>query len=129
MSGPARATGSPPLAEDGRRLGLGRPRACRSVERGLLLAAFAAYLSLAYVFREFVIDDTFITFRYAENFAGGGALSFNRDDADPVEGYTSFSWVLLSAAAIRIGLDPLSTARIVSIASGIGALILLRRIA
>ncbi|RPJ42505.1 MAG: hypothetical protein EHM19_10330, partial [Candidatus Latescibacterota bacterium] len=110
-------------------IGFGRPRASGLAEAVLLLAALSAYLALVFVFRDFVIDDTYIAFRYAENFARGGALSFNPDDRDPVEGCTSFSWVLLSAAAIRAGADPLPAVRIVSIASGIGALLLLHRIA
>jgi len=42
------------------------------------------------------VDDAYITFRFAENFAKGFGLSFNAG-APPVEGYTSFGQVLLMA--------------------------------
>lgn len=47
---------------------------------------------------DYVIDDAFITFRYARNLARGFGLVFN--PGDYVEGYTNFLWtVLLGAVA------------------------------
>ncbi|WP_263831203.1 hypothetical protein [Salinibacter sp.] len=44
----------------------------------------------------FTVDDAFISFRYAKNFAEGHGLVWN-PGLDPVEGYTNFSWVVLCA--------------------------------
>lgn len=91
----------------------------------LLIVPIVAYLAYCFLFHGFVIDDAYITFRYADNFAHGGAISFNPDDIDKVEGYTSFLWMALSAGAIGAGLDPLVVARTVSVACGVAALVLL----
>ena len=50
-------------------------------------------------------DDAYITFRYAENLALHGELTWNLGE-DPVEGFTSMSWVLVHAPLIALGLDP-----------------------
>ncbi len=65
------------------------------------LLALAAWHSWS---RWFLIDDAFISFRYARNLVEGHGLVFN--PGDRVEGYTSFLWTCLSAGAIRAGLDP-----------------------
>ena len=55
------------------------------------------YVGLCFVYwrriGSWVIDDAFIIFRYADNFAAGDGLVYNRGEA--VEGYTSFTWTLL----------------------------------
>ena len=48
-------------------------------------------------------DDAFVSFTYARNLARGDGLVFNR--GEHVEGYTNTLWVLLLAAAARVGLD------------------------
>jgi len=59
--------------------------------------------------KPFSSDDAFIAFRYAENAALGHGLVFNPGEA--VEGYTSFLWVILLAAAKLLGLDLPTAAR------------------
>ncbi|HYM80004.1 MAG TPA: hypothetical protein VEY91_01180 [Candidatus Limnocylindria bacterium] len=66
----------------------------------LVLAAAAAHI----VYLRFLCDDAFITFRYAQNLAGGHGFVFNLGER--VEGYTNFSWLLLCAAMIRLGVTP-----------------------
>lgn len=51
----------------------------------------------------FTVDDAYISFRYAENFANGGGLVFNQGER--VEGYTNFLWVLLLALWKKCGGD------------------------
>jgi hypothetical protein len=63
----------------------------------------------------FVLDDSYISFRYAQNLAEHGQLTWNLGE-DPVEGYTSSLWVLLNAAAIRVGLDPVVFSKVLSLA-------------
>ena len=56
------------------------------------------------------IDDAFIAFRYAANFAGGDGLVFN--PGERVEGYTCFLWVVLLAPFAALRIDPVVTSRI-----------------
>lgn len=50
------------------------------------------------------LDDAFISLRYAAHWAAGRGLCFN--PGEKVEGYSNFLQVLLEAAAIRAGVDP-----------------------
>jgi hypothetical protein len=52
-----------------------------------------------------VVDDAFISFQYARNFATGNGLVFNPGEI--VEGYTNFSWVILSALFFAWQIDPI----------------------
>lgn len=66
----------------------------------LLLIAVATAIPLLLVwirlFWGFVLDDSFIAYRYSENLATWGQLAWNFGE-DPVEGFTSFAWVLTGA--------------------------------
>ena len=73
---------------------------------GIALAILTAH---ALSFR-FVIDDAFISFRYAQNLVDGHGLVFNI--GEKVEGYSNLLYVLLSAVGIRLGVDPLLWGRI-----------------
>ncbi len=84
---------------------------------------------MLFLFRPFVIDDTYITFRYAQNLVDAGVASYNADDGAPVEGYTSFLWLVIAAVAIRANADPLVVVRVFSVFAGIGAIVLLRLLA
>ncbi|HTQ08713.1 MAG TPA: hypothetical protein VMI31_01440, partial [Fimbriimonadaceae bacterium] len=53
-------------------------------------------LSRRYVF---VLDDAFISLRYARNLVSGYGLVYN-PGLPPVEGYTNFLWVLLEACVV-----------------------------
>jgi arabinofuranosyltransferase len=59
----------------------------------LLLVALAAWLGWS-EFR-FLTDDAYITFRFAYNHLEGWGYSWNPAPFRPVEGYTSFLWLLL----------------------------------
>jgi hypothetical protein len=89
----------------------------------LLLAHLAHY---AYV----DVDDAYIAFRYARNFALGDGLLFNPGEP-PVEGYSAFLWVITLAGLARIGLEIPSSAQvlgaILSILAWIGMVLILRR--
>jgi len=49
------------------------------------------------------VDDAFISFRYAKNWANGYGPVFNTGER--VEGYTNFLWMALMALAGKMGLD------------------------
>jgi len=69
---------------------------------------------------DFVVDDAYISFRYAKHFSEGQGLVFNPGEA-PVEGYTNFLWTLLMAGAPRLGLSFVAWARALGIASALAA--------
>ena len=56
-------------------------------------------------FNRFILDDAFISFRYARNLATGVGLFWN--PGETVEGYTNFLWTILISAGIRFGVEPL----------------------
>jgi len=67
---------------------------------------------------EHLIDDAFISFRYAHNWAAGHGLSYNPGVGEPVEGFSNFLWVALLAGFERLGAVPEQVANIVSVACG-----------
>jgi hypothetical protein len=78
-------------------------------------ASFVLLLWAAVAWRyDQVVDDAFISFRYARNLARGAGLRFNPLDPSPVEGFTNLGWVLFLAPFERLGLDLPSVARAAS---------------
>ena len=51
-------------------------------------------------YRAYWLDDAYITFRYSQHFAQGMGAVYNIGER--VEGYTSFLWMLLSAAPLAV---------------------------
>jgi arabinofuranosyltransferase len=74
----------------------------------LLLALCGAHI---WLFRGFVIDDTFISFRYVDQWVHGNGLVYNIGER--VEGYSNFLWVVLLAPFALAGTDLLLAAKIV----------------
>ena len=75
-------------------VGLARAVPLRPVCLSLGLAALTAHaVYLVSVFQGIGVDDAYISFRYADNFARGAGLSFNPGEF--VEGYSNFLWVVL----------------------------------
>ena len=73
-----------------------------------------------------VVDDAYISFRYALNAARGHGLTFNVGERR-VEGYTNFLWTVMLIPVFWLGL-PVHTASIVlGILWAVGCLILLNR--
>ncbi len=69
-----------------------------------LIACILFYCILCYYISPFVPDDAYISFRYAENLAEGNGLTFNPGEK-PVESYSNFLWILITAAAFYLQLD------------------------
>lgn len=76
----------------------------------LLVACFNL---LRFQHYDYVIDDSWISFRIARNFVEHGVLTYNLDDV-PVEGMTNLSWTLISALFFYLfpKVDPVFFARI-----------------
>ncbi|MCF7809982.1 hypothetical protein K9N50_03230 [bacterium] len=60
-----------------------------------------------------LVDDAFISFRYAKNLVDGNGLVYN--PGERVEGYSNFLWVLLTAGGYLLGMQPEHTAVALSI--------------
>jgi arabinofuranosyltransferase len=76
----------------------------------LAFALLAVAVGLhAWRYWPFVTEQTLISLRYAERFANGHGLTFS--DGEPVEGYSNFLFIVLSAVAQRFGADALASAR------------------
>lgn len=65
-------------------------------------------------------EDSYITYRYAENLSRGVGLVYNPGEV--VEGFTSFAWTLLLAAVARVGLSVISVSRALSLICGLAVL-------
>ena len=65
----------------------------------LLVAALSLLLLTLGIVRNawpWIVDDAFISLRYAERFVAGDGLTWT--DGEAVEGYSNLAWVLLCAA-------------------------------
>lgn len=69
-----------------------------------------------------LVDDAFISFRYAQQFIHGNGLVFNIGER--VEGYTNFLWTMVLAAIMAIGGDPVVVAPILTLALAFVSVIL-----
>ncbi|KTC67751.1 LphB [Legionella birminghamensis] len=87
----------------------------KAIYWALLIAAlcYLFIMQLAAIW-PFTIDDMYIPLRYARHLAEGNGLLWNLNEP-PVEGYSNFSFVLLGAAAIYLGLDPVITLKIAGV--------------
>lgn len=86
---------------------------------GLALPALLCVLN-AWRMRGHTVDDAYISFRYARNFAEGLGLVYNAGER--IEGYTNFLWTVLLGLAIRLGLDPVVTAKVLGAGCGVATI-------
>ncbi len=71
-----------------------------------ILVAIPLLLVWKSIFWGWVFDDSYIAFRFSANWATGNGLTWNPGE-DPVEGFTSFAWVLIGAFVQRVfGIPP-----------------------
>ena len=68
-----------------------------------------------------VADDAFITFRFARHLASGQGIVWNVGEG-PVEGYTSFVWLLLSALFIKAGLNVILFTQLLGVLASVATL-------
>lgn len=100
----------------------------RSVSRrGLQLAGVAALASVGLVAGWsafwFLCDDSYIAFRHVSNSVLGHGYVWNPPPFRPVEGYSSFLWVVLLDVAWRLGgVEPPDSANPLSLAFSFGTL-------
>lgn len=73
---------------------------------GPLILGASLLVVLALRYWAFTIDDAFISLRYAQHLVEGKGLVFNVGER--VEGFTNFSWTLLGAGILGVGLEPIT---------------------
>ena len=79
-------------------------------------------------YRGFVLDDAYIIYRYSKHLIEGHGLTWNVGEK-PVEGYTSFLWVVANILPLSIKADPAIFSKVVSAASALLAAFLIVRTA
>ena len=101
-----------------------REKRQRSVARDLfwtpqVLMFIAVFLLLmhTYLFRNYITDDAFISFRYLENLMKGNGLVYNV--GEKVWGYTNFLWIMVLFPFTELHIDPLLQARVISVSCNI----------
>lgn len=99
--------------------------ASRFVTRLHIAVGFAVLGLHVAVLGDWMLDDAFVFFRYAENWARGLGPVFN--SGERVEGYSSFVWLALLTAAKRSGCDPVLAARVLGCAFAVATLLLVAR--
>lgn len=105
----------------------------RRIRDGDTLAGAAlCVLILAHVAYYFprVVDDVFISLRYAENLATGHGAVYN--EGERVEGYSSPAWMFLQTLGIACGFEPVTFTKVLGItcllATAFGARAVTRRL-
>ncbi|MET0385321.1 MAG: hypothetical protein ABW321_05150 [Polyangiales bacterium] len=86
----------------------------------LVLAAFCAWTF------HHTVDDAFISFRYAENFARGLGLVYN--PGERVEGYSNPLWVYLLSVPALIGISVELAAKLLGVLAALATLLLFGRV-
>jgi hypothetical protein len=89
----------------------------------VVAAALALFVVRAHYYSPWNIDDPWISYRYATNFAEGQGMLFNR--GEPVEAYSNFLWTVLAAMLIKARLSPESFMPWIGVACGAWAVFFL----
>lgn len=92
-----------------------------------LAISLAFYAALAWAWRAYTPDDTYIFLRYADNAADGRGLVFN--PGERVQGFTSPLWTLILTLAAAAGLPLLAFAKISGALLGAGCLAIAQALA
>ncbi|MBI1798821.1 MAG: hypothetical protein HYR73_03955 [Candidatus Eisenbacteria bacterium] len=85
-----------------------------------VIAACALLLVQASLYWRFTVDDAFIAFQFARNWANG--LGPIYQPGDHVEGYTCFLWISLLSLARHLGIQIELAAKVLGISSAIATL-------
>jgi arabinofuranosyltransferase len=89
----------------------------RIVALVVLMAAGAVALCVGWKEVGFVCDDAYIAFRYVANRRADRGYTWNPPPFVPVEGYTSFLWLVLLDLAWTFGVEPPAAARALGLAA------------
>lgn len=89
----------------------------------IVLAIIIAVFILHTLSLSFTQDDAYISYRYAHNYLAGEGLVFN--EAERVEGYTNFFFIILMIFLGNIGLNFILLSKIIGLVSGVGIIFIL----
>jgi len=116
---------SSPSAAESRLAGGGaQPRSLhpRLAAMGFVFAALVVFFALCRLFWPlFTVDDSYITLRYARNFAQGFGPTFNPGEP-PVEGYTTFLWMVVLTIPHLLQIDAVAFAKAAGVAAMLACL-------
>lgn len=90
----------------------------------VLFAALILCVACSFFMMDYVPDDSYISFRYAENLADGHGMRFNQGE-QPVEGYSNFLWILVCALVYILNFDLPSTMPVIGVLISVFSLTLL----
>ncbi len=90
----------------------------------VLFAALILCVACSFFMMDYVPDDSYISFRYAENLADGHGMTFNQGE-QPVEGYSNFLWILVCALVYILNFDLPSSMPVVGVLISVFSLTLL----
>lgn len=99
----------------------------RVLHLGVQGAAVLLFGFYAWRYAGFLIDDAYISLRYARNWVDGHGLVFNPGEV--VEGYTNFLWTVLGAAALWLGRSGMLVWQVLSALSTVAILVAVARVA
>ncbi|HKQ57338.1 MAG TPA: hypothetical protein VJY35_05685, partial [Candidatus Eisenbacteria bacterium] len=99
----------------------GALRALPTPGRVAFAVACLALLAGAWVFRGHVVDDAYISYRYAEHVASGLGYVFN--PGEPVEGASNLLWVLVLAGFHALGLHALPVSQVLGTLAALATLL------
>jgi hypothetical protein len=88
-------------------------------------AGMVFYTALVLLFWNYTVDDSYISYRYAENLAAGRGLTFN--PGERVEGYSNLLWILLLCLPARLGFSPVGASKALGLVSGWALLLFIHR--
>lgn len=91
-----------------------------------LLLIYICYLFFALTYFDWIVDDLYIYFRYASNFANGKGIVFN--DGDHVEGISGLLWMFVLSLYSYSGLSPEFSAKLTGLLSVIFQIFIIFRI-
>ena len=95
----------------------------KKLNLSFLFLALIIFSINIYDIKNFIVDDTFIGARYADNLASGYGFSWNYDNHH-VFGFSNYLSIVLIALGIKFGFDPVILSKIISvIASAISIII------
>jgi len=101
--------------------GAGGPPWIAGAGKALIVLALVLFALQCVAIWQFTVDDSYISFRYARNLANGHGPTWNAGEP-PVEGYTSFMWVLGMAIPHLVGLDAVLFSKMVGMAATLGTM-------
>lgn len=81
----------------------------------IIIALSISYLLFRTIYIwNFTVDDSYITFRYSKNLAEGFGPTYNHG-LGPIEGYTSFSWMVILSIPFLLHIDPVLFSKILGV--------------